>query len=208
MSFICIFSFTVKVSSKQASWWWPAKLHSADYVAVNRLVGRVIQTLTKYVCPRTGPHVAKLQAASMPIAWGCCVPRAGTDRRIAASRNAPPPHGGGHNNIGSHYYCYYYARLMRRVSVIKMTNRYVWCVSLAFARGGQAVCSAIESCAQRPLQPRETKWLTRRHAITKRKWRHHICMLHLYTYTVMHGQHQYVDRAPRGRVTESDRKER
>jgi len=34
------------------------------------------------------PHMAKLQAASVPIAWGSCAPRLGqTDGRIAVSLN-------------------------------------------------------------------------------------------------------------------------
>ena len=41
------------------------------------------------------PHVAKLQAASVPIASGSCAPRAaGTDGWIAVSPYAPPPYGG------------------------------------------------------------------------------------------------------------------
>ena len=35
------------------------------------------------------PHMAKLQAASVPIAQDSCAPRAGTDRGIAVSLDAP-----------------------------------------------------------------------------------------------------------------------
>ena len=53
-------------------------------------------------------HMAKLQAASVPITWGSCAPTAAvpwdrqtdrqTDGRNAVSLNAPPPYGGGHNS--------------------------------------------------------------------------------------------------------------
>ena len=44
------------------------------------------------------PHTAKLQAASMPIAKGSCMPRAGTQTNgwIVVSPNAT--YGGRHNN--------------------------------------------------------------------------------------------------------------
>jgi len=62
-----------------------------------------------YVRPRTvrSPHMAKLQAASVPIAYGSCAmgQRDGhTDGRIAVSLNAP--YGGRHNNPFHHYTVY------------------------------------------------------------------------------------------------------
>jgi len=52
------------------------------------------------------PHMAKLQAASVPIAYGSCAPRAGTDRRtIAVSLNAPL-YGVGHNKTERAHYMY------------------------------------------------------------------------------------------------------
>ena len=48
------------------------------------------------------PHTAELPAASVPIAYGSCAPRAGTDRRtngwMAVPHNATPTARGGHNN--------------------------------------------------------------------------------------------------------------
>jgi len=55
-----------------------------------------------------GPHVAKLQAASVPIASGSCAPRAaGTDGWIAVSPYAPPLRRG-HNKDVYDIYCQRY----------------------------------------------------------------------------------------------------